>query len=61
MWEISDLGVDDSSPSVEFDEVEEPPARTEKCIVFDDGDASEMAGELVTALKDKGLNIGAYK
>ena len=61
VWEISDLEADDTSPSIEFDDVEEPPARTEKCMIIDDGDAAEMVGQLLAALKEKGLNIGAFK
>jgi electron transfer flavoprotein beta subunit len=61
VWEISELGVEEAKPSVSFDDIEEPPPRTEKCVVFDDGDASELVGELLGALKEKGLNIGAFK
>jgi len=61
VWEIADLGIDDEKPSVEFDDIEEPPARTEKCIVIDDGDPNELVEKLLGALKEKGLNLGAYK
>ena len=61
IWEIADLGLDDEEPSVEFDDVEEPPARTEKCIVFDDGDPNELVEQLLNAMKEKGLNLGAFK
>ncbi|PWI48184.1 hypothetical protein CEE45_07700 [Candidatus Heimdallarchaeota archaeon B3_Heim] len=61
VWEIVDLGVEEQKPSVEFDDIEEPPARTEKCVIFDDGDANELVGELLGALKEKGLNLGAFK
>ncbi|MHA2174732.1 MAG: electron transfer flavoprotein subunit beta/FixA family protein [Candidatus Hodarchaeales archaeon] len=61
VWEINDLEVDDIAPSVEFEDIEKPPERTEKCVVIDDGDAAEMVGNLLTALKEKGLNVGAYK
>jgi electron transfer flavoprotein beta subunit len=61
VWEVADLGITDPEPSVKFDDIEEPPKRTEKCLVFDDGDASEMVSELMAALKEKGINLGTYK
>ena len=61
VWEISDLGIADPEPSVEFDDITEPPKRTEECIVFDDGDANELVTELLGVLKEKGINLGAYK
>ncbi|MHA1236597.1 MAG: electron transfer flavoprotein subunit beta/FixA family protein [Candidatus Hodarchaeales archaeon] len=61
VWEISDLGLDKDEPSVEFDDIEAPPARAEKCVIIDDGDPNELVGKLLDALKGKGLNLGAYK
>ena len=61
VWEIADLVITDPEPTVKFDDIEEPPKRTEKCVVFDDGDASEMVSELLATLKEKGINLGAYK
>ncbi|MHA2074191.1 MAG: electron transfer flavoprotein subunit beta/FixA family protein [Candidatus Hodarchaeales archaeon] len=61
VWEIDELEVGDYKPNVEFDDIESPPPRAEKCMVFDDGDPSELVGELVSTLKEKGLNLGAYK
>lgn len=61
IWSIDELGISDSKPSVEFDDIEEPPRRTEKCIVFDDGGADELVTELLGTLKEKGINLGAYK
>ncbi|MHA1443310.1 MAG: hypothetical protein ACTSR4_00965, partial [Candidatus Hodarchaeales archaeon] len=61
VWEISDLGLDKDEPSVEFDDIEAPPARAEKCVIIDDGDPNELVGKLLDALKEKGLNLGAYK
>jgi len=61
VWEISDLEAGDYKPNVEFDDIEAPPPRAEKCVVFDDGDPSELVESLVATLKEKGLNLGAYK
>ena len=61
VWEIDDLDVGDYKPNVEFDDIEEPPARAEKCVVISDGDPAEMVDELISTLKEKGLNLGAYK
>ncbi len=61
LWEINELELDDYEPSVKFDDIEEPPPRTEKCVVFDDGDPSELVDQLLNALKEKGVNLGAYK
>jgi electron transfer flavoprotein beta subunit len=61
VWEIADLGVEDYEPSVKIDDIEAPPPRTEECVVFDDGDPTELVEKLLNALKEKGLNIGAYK
>ncbi|MHA1971884.1 MAG: electron transfer flavoprotein subunit beta/FixA family protein [Candidatus Hodarchaeales archaeon] len=61
VWEISDLGLEVPEPSVEFDDIEQPPARTEECIVIKDADIPEMVDELINKLKDKGLNLGAFK
>jgi electron transfer flavoprotein alpha/beta subunit len=61
VWEIDELEVGDYKPNVEFNDIESPPPRAEKCVVFDDGDPSELVGELVSTLKEKGLNLGAYK
>ena len=61
VWEIADLGIEEKKPSVEFDDIEKPPARPEKCVIIDDGDASKLVGELLGSLKEKGLNLGAYK
>jgi electron transfer flavoprotein beta subunit len=61
IWEIVDLEVGEYEPSVKFDDIEAPPPRTEKCVVLDDGDPAELVEKLLNALKDKGLNIGAYK
>ena len=61
VWEIADLGITDPDPSVKFDDIEEPPKRTEKCVIFDDGDASELVSDLLAALKEKGINLGAFK
>lgn len=61
VWEIADLGVEDYEPSVKIDDIEAPPPRTEECVVLDDGDPTELVEKLLNALKEKGLNIGAYK
>ena len=61
VWSIDELGIADPKPSVEFDDIEEPPKRTEKCVVFDDGGADELVTELLGTLKEKGINLGAYK
>jgi len=61
VWEISDLEAGDYKPNVVFDDIEAAPAREEKCVVFDDGDPSELVENLVATLKEKGLNLGAYK
>ena len=61
VWEIEDLEAGDYKPTVEFDDVEEPPARTEECVVFKEKDTSELVDDLLDALKAKGLNLGAYK
>ncbi|MFX0182443.1 MAG: electron transfer flavoprotein subunit beta/FixA family protein [Candidatus Hodarchaeota archaeon] len=61
VWEIDELEVGDYEPSVKFDDIEKPPPRTEECVVFDEGDPAELVEELLSTLKEKGLNIGAYK
>lgn len=61
VWEIDELEAGDYKPNVEFDDIEEPPAREEECVVFDDGNADELVTELLGAMKEKGLNLGAYK
>ncbi len=61
VWEIDELEVGDYKPNVEFDDIEKPPPRAEKCVVFDDGDPSELVGELLSTMKEKGLNLGTYK
>ena len=59
--DYDELDVEDYEPSVKFDDIEEPPPRTEECVVFDDGDSTELVEQLVNTLKEKGLNLGAYK
>lgn len=61
IWEIDGLDVGDYKPNVEFDDIEQPLAREEECVILKDGDTPELVGKLVTILKEKGLNIGAYK
>ncbi|NHJ00767.1 MAG: hypothetical protein EAX86_01440 [Candidatus Heimdallarchaeota archaeon] len=61
VWEIDELNVGNYEPNVKFDDIEKPPARAEKCAIFSDGDPAEMVSELVSTLKDKGLNLGAFK
>ncbi|MFX0086789.1 MAG: electron transfer flavoprotein subunit beta/FixA family protein [Candidatus Hodarchaeota archaeon] len=61
VWEIDELEIGDYKPNVEFDDVEAPPPRAEKCVIFDEGDATELVGQLISVLKEKGLNLGAYK
>ncbi|MFW9778045.1 MAG: electron transfer flavoprotein subunit beta/FixA family protein [Candidatus Heimdallarchaeota archaeon] len=61
VWVIGDLDTGDYKPSVEFDDIEQPPARTDACQVFKDADASDLVNQLLGALKTKGLNLGAYK
>lgn len=61
VWEIDELDAGDYQPSVKYDDIEEPPPRTEECVVFDDGDSFELVGQLLNTLKEKGLNLGAFK
>lgn len=61
VWEITELDTGDFEPSVEFDDIEQPPARTEACVVFKDADTSDLVQQLLETLKTKGLNLGAYK
>lgn len=61
IWGIDELDVGNYKPNVEFDDIEQPPAREEECVILKDGDTPELVGKLVTILKEKGLNLGAYK
>jgi len=61
IWQVSELEVEVPEPSVEFEDIEVPPARTEKCAIIKDGDIPDMVSALMTKLREKGLNIGAYK
>ncbi len=61
VWEINELDTGDFQPSVEFGNIEKPPARTEKCVVFKEGDPAELVDKMISVFKEKGLNLGAYK
>lgn len=61
VWEITELETGAFEPSVEFGEIEQPPARTEACVVFKDSDTSDLVQQLLEALKARGLNLGTYK
>jgi electron transfer flavoprotein beta subunit len=61
IWEIDELDVGDYKPSVEIDDIEAPPARAEECYIIKEKDIPEMVNELINKLKEKGLNLGAYK
>ncbi|UCG02259.1 MAG: electron transfer flavoprotein subunit beta/FixA family protein [Candidatus Heimdallarchaeota archaeon] len=61
VWEISELEAGSLDSNVNIIKMEAPPPRTEKCVVFKDEDASTLVDQLLAALKEKGLNLGAYK
>ncbi|MFX1286410.1 MAG: electron transfer flavoprotein subunit beta/FixA family protein [Promethearchaeota archaeon] len=61
VWEIGELESGILDTNVDFTKIEEPPARLEKCIVFKDDDVPVLIDNLLATLKEKGLNLGAYK
>jgi electron transfer flavoprotein beta subunit len=61
VWEIDELEAGSLDTNVQFTGFEEPPARTEECVVFKDDDVPALVDQLLAALKEKGLNLGAYK
>ncbi|MFX1424523.1 MAG: electron transfer flavoprotein subunit beta/FixA family protein [Promethearchaeota archaeon] len=61
VWEISELEAGSLDTNVNFVAMKAPPPRTEACVIFKDEDASTLVGQLLAALKEKGLNLGAYK
>jgi len=61
VWEIDELGLEVPKPSVEFDDIEQPPARAEECVVIKDADVPDMVDDLINKLKEKGLNLGAFR
>lgn len=61
VWEIDELEAGALDTSVQFTTIEEPPARAEECVVFKDDDPPVLVDNLLAILKEKGLNLGAYK
>ncbi|MFQ5980602.1 MAG: electron transfer flavoprotein subunit beta/FixA family protein [Candidatus Heimdallarchaeota archaeon] len=62
VWELDDLEVDiESTSNVTMMEVNEPEARAEECAVFKDDEPSALVEQMLAALREKGLNLGAYK
>ncbi len=61
VWEIDELEAGVLDTNVEFTKIEEPPARMEECVVFKDDDVPVLIDNLLSVLKEKGLNLGAYK
>lgn len=60
VWTIDDdlsVDVDEIKGKVEMDDVEEPPARDEECVVFKDEDISDMVDKLLAVMKEKGMNL----
>ncbi len=61
VWKISELEAGSLDTNVSFIKMEAPPPRTEECVVFKDEDTSTLVDQLLATLKDKGLNLGAFK
>lgn len=62
VWTLEELGIDTSAKSnVNLAAVKAPEARKEKCIVFEEEDAPVLVDKLLEALKERNLNLGAYK
>ncbi|MHA2225054.1 MAG: electron transfer flavoprotein subunit beta/FixA family protein [Candidatus Hodarchaeales archaeon] len=61
LWEINEFQMESLDANVNITNIEKPPARTEECIVFKDDDTAALVDNLLASLKEKGLNLGAYK
>ncbi|MFX0207805.1 MAG: electron transfer flavoprotein subunit beta/FixA family protein [Candidatus Hodarchaeota archaeon] len=62
VWSIDELEADTETQSnVSLTEITEPPVRAEKCVIFKEDEPSAMVEQLVNALKEKGLNLAAFK
>lgn len=61
VWEIDELEAGSLATNVNFVKMVAPPPRTEECVIFKDEDTPTLVDKLLVALKEKGLNLGAYK
>jgi len=62
VWTLDELGIDTSVKSnVTVAAVKAPEARKEKCIVFEEDEVPVLIDKLLEALKERNLNLGAYK
>ncbi len=61
LWQIDELDAGSLDSNVNLTKIEEPPARVEKCVIFKDDETPMLVDSLLATLKEKGLNLGAYK
>ncbi|MHA2226298.1 MAG: electron transfer flavoprotein subunit beta/FixA family protein [Candidatus Hodarchaeales archaeon] len=61
VWDINELGIETLDANVKFVKMEAPPPRTEKCVIFKDDDPSSLVELMISTMKEKGLNLGAFK
>ncbi|MHA2297695.1 MAG: electron transfer flavoprotein subunit beta/FixA family protein [Candidatus Hodarchaeales archaeon] len=62
VWTLDELNIDTSVKSnVNLVSIKAPEARKEKCIVLEDDEVPNLVDKLLEALKERGLNLGAYK
>ncbi|MFW9995486.1 MAG: electron transfer flavoprotein subunit beta/FixA family protein [Candidatus Odinarchaeota archaeon] len=62
VWTLDELSIDTGAKSnVNMVSIRAPEARKEKCIVFEEEEAPVLVDKLLEALKERNLNLGAYK
>ncbi len=62
VWTLEEIGIDTTAKSnVNQVSIKAPEARKEKCIVFEEDDVPVLVNKLLEALKERNLNLGAYK
>ncbi len=62
VWDLDDLDIDlEVKSNIEMVQVTEPEARAEECVVFKEDEPGALVDQLISTLKEKGLNIGTYK